>query len=543
MTEIDADRLKQYQFLVFSKLEGAVTAGMVHLGDRLGLYRALAASAAPMTPGELAAAARLDERWVREWAYNQAAAKLIESRSRSATSDVERFSLTPEAAAVLASPDHEAFGMGMFHRLPQTMARSVSCPRAFRSGLGHDYDSHGPEGAAGIERSFEPWNRAHLVADVLPALDGVADKLAAGGTTPPTSGAAPAAPCCSWPSAFPASTFAGYDISQLRPRPGRGAAGRARAHQRVVPRCPRRPAAVGRLARPRHDVRLHPRHDRSPGDDARDPAALARRRHLAARRHQGAWTRSSENVAKNPMASLMYGISVLSCMSSALSEPRRRRARHARPVAGQGRGDGPRGRVQSLPQAARRPRRSTRSTRCAPDRRLDPPAGTGRVGWSTRTPGCAASARPARPPPARSRPTIVGAGGVRRTSDRLRRTARALPGGSRRCRTGGRPGRRRRTAAPPDGRSGRAAGGRRGTAPAPVARSAPRRSGTLRSRCSCWATPSSGQVDGGRCSTPWKQVGRTRPGRAARARPDPSGRRAGGRRLVTGAVPVAEQRR
>ena len=92
----------------------------------------------------------------------------------------ERFSLSPEAVAVLASPDHEAYGMGMFHRFPQTMATLEVMPESFRTGLGHDYDSHGPEGAVGIERSFEPWNRHHLLPDVLPALDGVVDTLDAG---------------------------------------------------------------------------------------------------------------------------------------------------------------------------------------------------------------------------------------------------------------------------------------------------------------------------------------------------------------------------
>ena len=49
MTSIDQDALKRFQFLVFSKLEGAMTAGMVHLGDRLGLYRALARAATPLS--------------------------------------------------------------------------------------------------------------------------------------------------------------------------------------------------------------------------------------------------------------------------------------------------------------------------------------------------------------------------------------------------------------------------------------------------------------------------------------------------------------
>ncbi|MEO7372137.1 MAG: SAM-dependent methyltransferase, partial [Ilumatobacteraceae bacterium] len=116
---IDPDKLKLYSFHLFSKLEGAVTAGMVHLGDQLGLYAAMKSAGGPITTAELAASAGLDERWVREWAYNQAAAKMIE------VDEQERFSLTPEATAVLATPDDPAFGMGMLHRLPQTMQALV----------------------------------------------------------------------------------------------------------------------------------------------------------------------------------------------------------------------------------------------------------------------------------------------------------------------------------------------------------------------------------------------------------------------------------
>ena len=167
----DPDRLKLYSFVVFSKLEGAVTSGMIHLGDRLGLYAAMRTAGEPVTTDQLAKRTGLAERWVREWAYNQAAAKLIEVDAD------ERFSLSPEAAAVLASPDHPAYGMGMFHRLPQTMRTLDEMPESFRTGVGHDYDSHGPEGAVGIERAFEPWNRTFLLPVVLPALEGVVERL------------------------------------------------------------------------------------------------------------------------------------------------------------------------------------------------------------------------------------------------------------------------------------------------------------------------------------------------------------------------------
>ena len=81
MSDIDPDKLKMFSFMLFSKLEGAVTSGMIHLGDQLGLYKALAAANQPLTTAQLAHATQLNERWVREWAYNQASAKMISSQN------------------------------------------------------------------------------------------------------------------------------------------------------------------------------------------------------------------------------------------------------------------------------------------------------------------------------------------------------------------------------------------------------------------------------------------------------------------------------
>jgi len=112
---------------------------MVHLGDQLGLYRALAAAPQPLTTTQLASITGLQERWVREWAYNQAAAKLVSFLSlRSQPPDLndDTFFLSSEQVAVLADESHPAFGMGMFHRLPQTMESLKRMPESFRTGLG-----------------------------------------------------------------------------------------------------------------------------------------------------------------------------------------------------------------------------------------------------------------------------------------------------------------------------------------------------------------------------------------------------------------------
>ena len=310
---IDPDKLKLYSFQLFSKLDGAVTAGMVHLGDQLGLYEAMRTAGAPQSTAELAERAGLHERWVREWAYNQAAAKLID------VDETERFSLSPEAEAVLATPDHPAFGMGMFHRLPQTMESLVRVRESFVTGLGHDYDSHGPEGAAGIERSFEPWSNAHLLPTVLPALDGIVDRLSSGAVVIDIGCGAGSAVLL-MAAAFPKSNFAGYDISHYaldRANQKRDAAGVANAafHD---PRDSPIPSDHSVDLITTFDCIHDMTHPQQMMESIRD--ALA---------DDGTWLlvdikaldTFEQNVRKNPMASLMYGISVLSCMSSALSEP------------------------------------------------------------------------------------------------------------------------------------------------------------------------------------------------------------------------------
>ena len=309
----DPDRLKLYAFNLFSKLEGAVTSAMVHLGDRLGLYRALDAAGRPLSSAELADAAGLDERWVREWAYNQAAARLLD------IDEDERLSLSPEAVAVMVDETSPVFGMGQFTRFPGLMATVEEMPAAFRSGLGYDYDSHGEEGAAGVERAFEPWYRNYLVPVGLPSLDGVVERLEAGGTMADVGCGAGIAVCLV-AQAFPASEAHGYDISRL-----------------ALERAERRRVELGLTNAHFHDARQEP----LPADGSVDLVTTFDCIHdmthpqemmaaiRAALSDDGTWllvdikARDSyaENVAKNPMTALMYGVSVLSCLSSALSEP------------------------------------------------------------------------------------------------------------------------------------------------------------------------------------------------------------------------------
>ena len=233
--------------------------------------------------------------------------------------DERRFSLSAEAEAVLARPNHPAFGMGMFHRLPQTMQSLIGVSESFVTGIGHDYDSHGAEGAVGIERSFEPWNNAFLLPAVLPALDGVVERLTSGARVVDIGCGAGSAVLL-MAAAFPESTFVGYDISRY-------------AFERADQK--RASAGVGNVEF------FDPRQRPMPSDHSVDLVTTFDCVHdmthpqqmmesiRAAIADDGTWLlvdikaldTFEQNVQKNPMASLMYGISVLSCMSSALSEP------------------------------------------------------------------------------------------------------------------------------------------------------------------------------------------------------------------------------
>ena len=312
MAQPDTEKLKAYLGLIFGSLGGAMTSAMICLGDRLGLYRALADGKA-LSSSELAAATGLKERWLREWLYQQAASGVLEHRGG------ERFALSAEGVAVLADENHPAFGAGFFSHLPQTLSVIEKLPEAFRTGLGLPYDAFGPEGAAGIERGFAPWFRSLLVPVALPRLPGVVDVLRRGGSAADVGCGAGVA-VLEMAKAFPASRFHGYDISQH-------ALERARENQSRAGI----PNAVFHDAR-RESLPTDASLDFVTAFDCLHDMSHPERVMRAVRqslRPDGVFlicdikARDSfdENVKRNPMAAMMYGTSVLTCMSSALSEP------------------------------------------------------------------------------------------------------------------------------------------------------------------------------------------------------------------------------
>jgi 2-polyprenyl-3-methyl-5-hydroxy-6-metoxy-1,4-benzoquinol methylase len=309
---LDPERIKAFIENVYAQLSGAVVSGMIHLGDRLGLYRALQGSG-PMTSQQLAEKTGLHERWVREWLRGQAAAHLIEHRGDG------HFELSLEGALALADENSPLFAAGGFYSLPQQFALLDRLLESFRTGIGHAYDAFGAEGAIGIERFLAPWFRTFLVPLVLPALEGVVPKLQVGGKVADIGCGAGVA-LIEMARSYPQSDFHGYDISRHGLARARTNAAAANAHNVAF-----------------HDAGTDP----IPGDgsfdlvtsfdcihDMTDPAGTMRavRRAL---KPDGTWLIADiksrptfeENLERNPMAAMMYSISVLSCLPSSMSEP------------------------------------------------------------------------------------------------------------------------------------------------------------------------------------------------------------------------------
>jgi len=304
--------IRDFLKLVFSQLSGLVTSGMIYLGHHLGLYRALQ-DAGPLTSEALARKAGLHERWVREWLRGQAAAHLLDYVGDG------RFEMSPVAALVLSNEHSPAFAAGAFSALPHQLGVLEQLLESFKTGIGLPYDALGSEGARGVEGMLAPWFRTMLVPLALPRLDGVVSRLDAGAKVADV-GCGTGIALVEMAKAYPRSVFHGYDIS---------------AHALAHAERNRQQADLANVTF--HDVTADPLPEDGSFDfittfdcihDMTHPDAAIHsiRRALKA---DGTWLIADinakptfeANLEKNPMAAMMYGFSVLTCMSSSLSHP------------------------------------------------------------------------------------------------------------------------------------------------------------------------------------------------------------------------------
>ncbi|MGH2864489.1 MAG: class I SAM-dependent methyltransferase, partial [Solirubrobacteraceae bacterium] len=169
----DPEEVGRFAFRVWGYKQGELVSLLIHLGDRLGLYRVLDGAGA-ITAEELAGRTGLHRRWLHEWLRGNAAADLLLS------DDGEQFELSAAGALVLArEQDSLQFAAGAFGAPPEP-ALVDDLADAFRTGTGLPYDRHGSAGVHRTERMLAPWARLMLVPTIVPALPGVADRLTAG---------------------------------------------------------------------------------------------------------------------------------------------------------------------------------------------------------------------------------------------------------------------------------------------------------------------------------------------------------------------------
>ncbi|HSI40420.1 MAG TPA: class I SAM-dependent methyltransferase [Xanthobacteraceae bacterium] len=200
---MDMNKLETLLGTVVNELGAASNAALVILGDRLGLFGALSKSAA--SSAQLAARTGTQERYVREWLSAQAASGFVEYDA-----ETTLFSMSPEQTAVFADEDSPVLMVGGFSLLTAVYHDEPKLAEAFKGGKGLHWGEHCNCLFCGVERFFRPGYRAHLVAEWLPALDGVVEKLERGARVADV-GCGHGASTLLMAAAFPNSQFIGID--------------------------------------------------------------------------------------------------------------------------------------------------------------------------------------------------------------------------------------------------------------------------------------------------------------------------------------------
>ncbi|MEQ8861648.1 MAG: class I SAM-dependent methyltransferase [Pseudomonadales bacterium] len=305
-----AQQDKAYAARLWQYKQGETVALMLHVGRRLGLFERLA-GAGPITAAALAERTGLHPRWLLEWLRLMTAAKVL------VYVDEEHFELPAIGSELLGDESSRAFMLDNFNG-GESAATIDGLLESFRTGIGNTYESAGPEGAQRGEARHWRAARGQVVPVMIPALDGVAEKLGRGCLVADV-GCGDGAVILALAEAYPNSRFHAYDPN-------------VHAVARV------REIAAG-MGLDQVEV-IQARGEDLPGNggydlvltfdcihDMTDPQRVIEAIR-AALRDDGTWfvkdIRSKprfEDNLRNPMLAMMYGYSLLACMSSAMSEP------------------------------------------------------------------------------------------------------------------------------------------------------------------------------------------------------------------------------
>jgi SAM-dependent methyltransferase len=201
---LDHAKLEAFVFRAVDEVGATLNTALVVMGDRLGLYRAMA-GAGPLASDELAARAGVSERYTREWLNAQAAGGYVEYDP-----DSGRYTLPPEQAVALTDSESPAFLPGFFQIALGSVLDSPRIVEAARTGGGVGWHEHVDDVFEGCERFFRPGYNANLLSSWLPALDGVVAKLERGARVADV-GCGHGASTILMGAAYPNSSFLGSD--------------------------------------------------------------------------------------------------------------------------------------------------------------------------------------------------------------------------------------------------------------------------------------------------------------------------------------------
>lgn len=188
-------------------LGGAFSIPLVRMGDSLGIYKTLHTSD-PMSSSELADATGLTERYLREWLSAQSASGYVSYDAPS-----EKFSLSPEQAAIFADEDSPVFLAPAFEAAASYIGNQDQVQAAFKTGAGVQWGDQSECLFCAVAKFFRPGYQTNLVGAWLPALDGVVDKLESGISVADV-GCGHGLSTVIMAEAFPNSSFTGFDFHE-----------------------------------------------------------------------------------------------------------------------------------------------------------------------------------------------------------------------------------------------------------------------------------------------------------------------------------------
>jgi SAM-dependent methyltransferase len=226
-TEIDEAKLEAFMGQAVTDMGAIISAPLMIIGEKLGLYKAMA-HAGPLTSQEVAERSGAAERYVREWLGNQAAGGYVTYDPES-----KRYTLPDEHALALADEDSPFYILGVYDSIASLYADEDQILEAFRSGNGMGWHEHDHRLFRGTERFFRPGYRANLVAEWIPALDDVQEKLERGAKVADV-GCGHGASTVIMAAAFPNSEFFGFDYHDASIERAREAAKEAGVEDRIT---------------------------------------------------------------------------------------------------------------------------------------------------------------------------------------------------------------------------------------------------------------------------------------------------------------------